>query len=69
MAEALRITVDELRKQMEAGKDFTFLDVRNPQAWEESAVMIPGAIRVSLENFEQSLPPIPKQRNIVTYCT
>jgi rhodanese-related sulfurtransferase len=69
MAEALRITVDELRRRMQAGEDFTFLDVRNPKAWAESAVTIPGAIHVSLENFEQHLPPVPKERNIITYCT
>ena len=33
MADALRITVDELKRRMEAGEDFTVVDVRNPQAW------------------------------------
>lgn len=69
MAEAPRITVEELRKRMQAGEEFTFLDVRNPQAWAESAVMIPQAVRVPLEHFEPHLPPIPKERNLVTYCT
>lgn len=69
MAEARRITVDEPRKRMEAGEDFTFLDARNPKTWAESAVMTPGALRAPLENFEQHLPPIPKERNIITYCT
>ena len=29
MADALRITVDELKRRMEAGEDFTLIDVRN----------------------------------------
>lgn len=69
MAEAPRITVDELRQRMQGGEDFTFLDVRNPKAWAESAMTIPQAIRVPLENLEQRLPPLPKERNIITYCT
>ncbi len=40
MADALRITVDELRRRMEAGEDFTIIDVRNPQAWARSDVML-----------------------------
>jgi hypothetical protein len=31
MTDSLRITVDELRRQMEAGEDFTLVDVRGPQ--------------------------------------
>ena len=30
MAEAPRITVADLKKRMEAGEDFTLIDVRNP---------------------------------------
>ena len=69
MAEGPRITADQLRRRMQAGEDFTVLDVRNPQAWAESAVKARGAIRVSLDSFEQLLPRIPKSKPIVTYCT
>jgi len=54
---------------MEAGEEFVFLDVRNPEAWAESEAIVPNAIRVPLGSFEQKLPHIPKERNIVTYCT
>ena len=69
MADALRITVDELRKRMEAGEDFTILDTRNPKEWAESDSMIPEARRVALERWEEALPAIPKDRPIVAYCT
>lgn len=69
MAEAPRITVDELRRRMQRGEEITFLDVRNPQAWAESAVKIPQAVRAPLEHFDRHLPDISKERNIVTYCT
>jgi rhodanese-related sulfurtransferase len=34
--DALRITVEELKKRMDAGEDFTVIDVRNPEAWAEN---------------------------------
>jgi rhodanese-related sulfurtransferase len=69
MAEGPKITADELKRRMQAGEDFTVIDVRNPQAWEESDVKARGAIRVPLDSFEQYLPRIPKNKPIVTYCT
>ena len=69
MADAPRITVDELKRRMEAGEDFTMIDVRNPKAWAESDTQIPEAIRVSLDDLEVSLPRIPKERPVVAYCT
>ena len=64
-----RVRGDELRRRMEAGEDFTVIDVRNPQAWAESDVMLPEAIRLPLEKLEENLPKIPKEKPIVTYCT
>lgn len=69
MPEGLRITVNELKRRMDAGEDFTIVDVRNLTAWNESDTMIPGAIRVPLDLLEQNLPRIPKSRAVVAYCT
>jgi len=69
MSDVPRITTDELKERMQQGEDFTFVDVRNPQAWTESDVMLPGAIRVRLSNLEEDLPRIPRNEPIVTYCT
>ena len=63
------MTVKELQKRMNAGEDFTLIDVRNPQAWAESDMQIPEAIRVPLDRLESSLPRIPKSRPVVAYCT
>ena len=69
MADALRITVDELKRRMEAGEDFTLIDVRNPQAWAESDTMLTEAIRVPPDKLEENLPRIPRNRPVVAYCT
>ena len=65
----LRITVDELKKRMDSGEDFTVLDVRKPEAWAESDTMIPESIRVPLHELDQNLGRIPKSRPVVAYCT
>lgn len=33
MADDLRISLDDLRRRMEAGEDFTVIDTRKPQDW------------------------------------
>lgn len=69
MADVPRITVQELKKRMEAGEDFTVVDVRNPNAWAETDTVIPEAIRVPLDKLEENLPRISKNRPVVAYCT
>ena len=69
MSEAPRITVEQLKQRMDAGEDVTLIDTRNPVAWGESDTMMPGAIRVPFDEWEQHLSRIPKSRPVVTYCT
>ncbi len=69
MADAPRITVEELKKRLDAGEDFTVIDVRNPAAWAETDTVIPEAIRIPLDELEQNLSRIPKNRPVVAYCT
>jgi rhodanese-related sulfurtransferase len=69
MPQDLRITVDELRKRMEAGEDFTVIDTRNPQAWEQSSEKLPDAIRIPVDALDQNISRIPKDKPVVAYCT
>ena len=69
MPDDLRISADELGKRMEAGEDFLVIDTRNPQAWAQSDVKLPEAIRVPAEKLEEQLAQIPKNKSIATYCT
>ena len=69
MSEDLRIDVDQLRRRMEKGEEFTIVDVRNPNAWAEATDMAAGAIRVSLNNLDRVVPGIPRDKPIVGYCT
>jgi rhodanese-related sulfurtransferase len=67
--EATRVTVYEVKERMDRGEQFTFVDTRNPQAWGESDVKLPGAIRVPADELEQHLDEIPRDRAAITYCT
>ena len=69
MSDNLRITMDEVRKRMGAGEQFAFIDTRNPQAWGESDVKLPGAIRVPADKLDKHISEIPQDRPIITYCT
>jgi rhodanese-related sulfurtransferase len=69
MPQDLRITVDELRNRMEAGEDFTVIDTRNPQAWEQSSEKLPDAIRIPVDALDQNISRIPKDKPVVAYCT
>jgi hypothetical protein len=65
----LKISIDELKKRMAAGEDITFIDTRNPQAWGQSDLMVPKAIRVPLDNLAKHIDELPKNKPIVAYCT
>jgi rhodanese-related sulfurtransferase len=67
--EATRITVDELKQRMERGEQFAFLDCRNPKAWDEAKLKLPGALRVPADEVEKHLDEIPHDRTVITYCT
>ena len=67
--EATRVTVEEVKERMDRGEEFTFVDTRNPQAWGESDVKLPGAVRVPAGELGQHLSEIPRDRAVITYCT
>jgi rhodanese-related sulfurtransferase len=69
MADAPRITVEELKKRMDAGEDFTVIDTRNPKAWAEADTVLPEAIRVPLDELDKNLARIPRGKPVVAYCT
>ena len=69
MSDNLRIGIDQLKQRVKAGEDIIFIDTRNPQAWAQSDVMLPKAIRVQMDDLDKHIYEIPKDRTIVAYCT
>ena len=67
--ELTRITVEEAKSRMDRGEPLTFIDTRNPEAWEKTSVKLPGATRIPADETEKHLNQIPWDRAILTYCT
>lgn len=67
--EARRISAQDVKKRMEKGDHFVFIDARNPKAWESSDIQLPDARRIPVKEIEQRLHEIPTGLPIITYCT
>jgi rhodanese-related sulfurtransferase len=67
--EARRISAEDAKARLARGEPIVFLDSRNPTAWAESDVKLPGAIRVEADRVRDHLSEIPRGRPIVAYCT
>jgi rhodanese-related sulfurtransferase len=64
-----RISKEELKRKLDTREAMTILDARSPEAWRESDVQLPGAIRIPPDEVDRHLAEIPRDRPIVTYCT
>jgi membrane protein DedA with SNARE-associated domain/rhodanese-related sulfurtransferase len=64
-----RITVEELRRKLEAGENPVILDLRSKAEWERNPSVIRGAIHLVLDEVEQRRHEFPHDRDIVVYCS
>jgi membrane protein DedA with SNARE-associated domain len=67
--ETARITPEELWRRMQAGESFAILDLRHTPAIEAAGAKLPGAMRFPPEDLELKHHEIPRDRDIVLYCT
>jgi rhodanese-related sulfurtransferase len=68
-SDVTRITVDDAYGRYERGEPVIFIDSRNPQAWGESNVKLPHAIRIPADDVRSHVVGIPRGKTIITYCT
>jgi len=64
-----RITVEELRGLHERGKQPLVVDVRSAVARKADGRLIPGALAMDPAEIESRLRELPKDRDIVFYCS
>lgn len=67
MLELARITVYELRDMIDRGEAPVIVDVRTQSRFHVGH--IPGALRMTLEEMDEKLTDLPRERDIVLYCT
>jgi len=64
-----RISPEDLKQRLDDGKETMIVDLRTTVAAEELPYIIPGAIRISPDELEQRHDEIPRDAEIVLYCT
>ena len=69
MLRMARISVDELYRLIDAGAAPLVVDVRSPTARAIEPRHIPGAIHLPLHSFDQHVKELPRDREIILYCT
>ena len=64
-----RITPEELKAKLDAGEDTMVVDVRHPVDFDAEPSIIPGALHLTTEELEARHREIPREREIVLYCS
>jgi membrane protein DedA with SNARE-associated domain len=64
-----RITPDDLKQKIEAGESIVVVDLRHSLDFDAKPQTIPGAIRLAPEEIEEGHGQIPRDRDIVLFCT
>jgi membrane protein DedA with SNARE-associated domain len=64
-----RITPEEVKKKLDAGEDILIVDLRDALEFEIDPHTIPGALHLSVEELEVQHHQIPRDREIVLFCT
>jgi len=62
-----RITPEELRDRIDAGEELCIVDLRSKMKGDENS--IPGAIRISAEELKVDAQRIPRDREIILFCS
>ena len=64
-----RITVEELKEKLDSGEELVIVDLRHSVDFEADPETIPGAFRMDSKELEEKNDPLPRDREIILYCT
>jgi membrane protein DedA with SNARE-associated domain len=64
-----RVTPEQLKKMMESGEDLTIVDLRRSLEVEYYNVKLPGAIWIDLDELENREQEIPREKDVILYCS
>ena len=67
--EGILVYPQEVKAALDRGEPILFLDVRSPSSWDASDRQMPGAIRLPLSEVQAHADELPRDREIVAYCT
>ncbi len=64
-----RITPEELKQKLDAGEDIVIVDLRHSLEFEAGAETLPGALRLVPDELDRRHQEIPRDREVILYCT
>jgi membrane protein DedA with SNARE-associated domain len=64
-----RITVEELKSKLDAGEELVIVDLRHALDFEADPETIPGAFRMDAKELEEKDNRLPRDREVILYCT
>ncbi|MBZ5588781.1 MAG: VTT domain-containing protein [Acidobacteriia bacterium] len=64
-----RISAEELQRMMDAGHQPLILDVRTNLVFALDPRTIPGAVRFHIDELDSKLADVPREKEIVLFCT
>jgi membrane protein DedA with SNARE-associated domain len=64
-----RISVDELKRRLDAGEEVAVVDLRHSVEFEADPETIPGALHMDASNLEQHGELLRHDQEVVLYCT
>jgi rhodanese-related sulfurtransferase len=64
-----KIEPEELNEMLSAGQKVFIVDLRHPLDYLPDPRVLPGAVRIGPETLGQHLEMIPRDRDVVLYCT
>jgi membrane protein DedA with SNARE-associated domain/rhodanese-related sulfurtransferase len=64
-----RVTPEEVYQKQEAGEHPYILDLRSPADFHKDPVLVRGAVYISFDEVRRRYGEIPRDRDIVVYCT
>jgi hypothetical protein len=64
-----RITPEELKQKLDKGEEIVVVDLRSSAEIEGDGVKLPGAVHMRPEELDERHQEIPRDRDVVLYCT
>lgn len=64
-----RITPQELKQKIDAGEELVIVDLRHSLDFEADPETIPGAFRMDAKELEEKNDQLPRNREVILYCT
>jgi membrane protein DedA with SNARE-associated domain len=64
-----RISQDELKRDLDTGKPVLIVDLRSELDVAAAPFVIPGALRIAAEELERRHQVIPRDRDVIVYCS